>query len=315
MDKNDPKPKKLNIGILTKAPKEDKHLSKLTYITGHYVKWIESFGHNVIPIPYDLPIPDLDKILLQINGLVCQGAVCRIKWPYSEIEAKEIFTEFNHLPMEMVVEHIVNKTLNNPVNPLPLFFVCWGMELLPLILTNKTREEVFVNSKNCRKVNMNLESIVKDSILFSVFNEQEFKMLEENKQTFHNHANNIPVSFLEENESLRSLIKVTSASRDSDDLKFVSSYEFIHFPIFALQFHPEKIGNIMHIDLSNNEESVKINRKFGEAFWKICRKNTNEILDEKLIISSDVEKVSAGVNRWNVGFEVKNNTPYYIFKL
>jgi len=307
--------KKLNIGILTKAPKEDKHSSKLTYITGHYIKWIESFGHNVIPIPYDLPLPDLEKILLQINGLVFQGALCRIKWPYSQEEVKEIVSTTDHLPMEMVVDHIFNKTLNASSNPLPLLFVCWGMELLPLILTNKTREEVFINSKDCSKVVMNLESIAKDSMQFSIFSDQELKLLEENKQTFHNHKNNLPASFFEENDKLKSLIKVTSVSRDSNDLRFVSSYEFLQYPIFALQFHPEKIGNIMHIELSKNEESIKINRKFGEAFWAKCRETSNELIDEKLVIDSDIEKANSGVNRWNVGFEIKNNTPYYIFQV
>ena len=315
MEENKLSSKKLNIGVITKAPKENKHSSKTTYITGHYIKWIESFGHNVIPIPYDLPLPEIDKILSQINGLVCQGAICRIKWPYSPEEILEIESTTNHLPMEMVIEHILMRNLNNSSNPLPLLFVCWGMELLPLILTNKTREEVFINSKDCKKVNMNLESIVKESLQFSVFTEDELKMLEEKKQTFHNHANNLPVSFFIENEKMKSLIKVTSVSRDSDDSKFVSSYEFHEFPIFALQFHPEKIGNIMHIDLSNNEQSIKINRKFGEAFWNVCRKNQNQLIDEKLIICSDIEKANAGVNRWNIGFEVKNNTPYYLFSI
>jgi len=34
-----------------------------------------------------------------------------------------------------------------------------------------------------------------------------------------------------------------------------------------------------------------------------------------LVIDSDIEKANSGVNRWNVGFEIKNNTPYYIFQV
>ena len=43
-----------------------------TYIAASYVKWVESAGGRVIPIPYDIPHDRAEELLSQINGMFLQ---------------------------------------------------------------------------------------------------------------------------------------------------------------------------------------------------------------------------------------------------
>lgn len=275
---------KVVIGILTKAPKEKRDSSKTTFINVSYCQWLESFGAKVIPIPYDMPLPLIEEILPQINGLLIQGSRCRIKWPYKEEEIQKVLQDHNHLPIEVVLEHIMKILLNSKTSKTPIYLVCWGMELLPLILTGKVREDILKKSTGCRRVYLPCHKIVKDSQLFRYFTEEELEIMEKEKVTYHNHANNITPDFFEENEILKRDCIVTSRGFDGSGTEFVSTFESREFPLVAVQHHPEKIGTILH-DIS--EQCLKVNRKFGEAFVSLCKENQNILLDEKWLLNPE----------------------------
>lgn len=65
------------IGILTQDTRSTGNLKfqKLgrTYIPASYVKWIESAGGRVVPIPYDADKSTLKHLFQSINGLLLPG--------------------------------------------------------------------------------------------------------------------------------------------------------------------------------------------------------------------------------------------------
>lgn len=277
---------KLTIGVMAKAPKKDKNSSKETFITLNYFKWIESFGAQVVPIPYNFPISQIEELLPQINGLLIQGGRCRIKWPYTEEQIQEILEKHGHLPIEKVLQVMINKLLQKEGEKTPIFLICWGMELFPLIVTGEKREEVLQKSSGCRHVFMRTQNIIRESQLYKDFTEDELEILEKEKVTYHNHANNITPAFFKENEALDKNYPITSTTLDEGGMEFISSYEGLDYPLIAIQHHPEKIGiSIKDID----ENCLKLNRKFGEAFFNLCKKNANVLRDEKWIFRSDEE--------------------------
>lgn len=277
---------KLTIGIMSKAPKKFKNSSKETFITLSYLKWIESFGAQIVPIPYDFPISQIEEILPQLNGLLIQGGRCRIRWPYTEERIQKIVEEFGHLPIEKVMQIMINKLLQKEGGKIPIFLICWGMELFPLIRTGGKREDVLQKSSGCRHVFMQTGKIIRESQLYRNFTEEELGILEKEKVTYHNHANNITPAFFKENEVLDQNYKITSTSIDEAGMEFVSSYESLEYPLIAIQHHPEKIGtSIKNID----DNCLSVNRKFGQTFIDLCKQNDNVLKDEKWIFHSAEE--------------------------
>ena len=63
------------IGILSTPTYTDASLGATSFIPQSYVKWAELHGARVIPIQYDLPLPVINAILEQINGLVLIGGI------------------------------------------------------------------------------------------------------------------------------------------------------------------------------------------------------------------------------------------------
>ena len=52
--------------------------SGYSYIAASYVKWIESAGGRVVPIPYNIPtVEELDTLLSKINGVLMPGGDAR----------------------------------------------------------------------------------------------------------------------------------------------------------------------------------------------------------------------------------------------
>lgn len=62
------------IGVLT-VPSEVDDYDQLSYSTldAVYVKYIESAGAMVIPIPWDAPIYQLERLFNQVNGILLTG--------------------------------------------------------------------------------------------------------------------------------------------------------------------------------------------------------------------------------------------------
>lgn len=65
------------IGIFTQ-PSNDLNQTiypsdKYQYISSSYVKWLQTSGAKVVPVPYDLSDSDSDVLLGKLNGLLFPG--------------------------------------------------------------------------------------------------------------------------------------------------------------------------------------------------------------------------------------------------
>ena len=58
------------IGILSVPSSSQDHRS---YIAASYVKWVESGGARVVPLPYTTPLPELAATAASLNGFLYTG--------------------------------------------------------------------------------------------------------------------------------------------------------------------------------------------------------------------------------------------------
>lgn len=78
--------------------------------------------------------------------------------------------------------------------------------------------------------------------------------------------------------------RILSTNRGDDENKFISSMEHKNFPIYGIQFHPEK--NIFEFKknygIPHSADAVKSAQFFANFFVDECRKNNNGFPSEEL---------------------------------
>jgi len=62
------------IGILSQPVNETAGAASRAYLPASYVKWMESAGARVAPIPYDADEPTLRSLFSSINGIIFTGS-------------------------------------------------------------------------------------------------------------------------------------------------------------------------------------------------------------------------------------------------
>jgi gamma-glutamyl hydrolase len=201
------------------------------YIAASYVKWVESAGGRVLPIPYDASPKDLDTIFASVNGLLFPGGSNLIskgaKYLFSRArqanEAGDFFPVWGTcLGLEWMVEAVCAEAEENDPS-IPHFIMdsdydAWNLTL-PLLFTESA-------------------SI---SRLFQGLNPSLLSAAAHGNLTLNNHHKGVAPAHLEATPALSTFFDVLSTNFDRAGLPFVSTVEGKDgMPFYGVQFHPEK---------------------------------------------------------------------------
>lgn len=98
---------------------------------------------------------------------------------------------------------------------------------------------------------------------------------------------------------------VISINNDENGLEFVSTIESKNYPIWAVQYHPEKNNYEWdHNHYSHTENAIKVSQYFSNFFVNVTRSNFNSFNTEKDMEDAliyNYQKVRTGPQ--GVGFE------------
>jgi gamma-glutamyl hydrolase len=194
------------IGVLTQ-PHYHKHHQDSQTISGPLVSWVESAGGRVVPISYNAPWDDIERIFKSINGVVLPGGSGELWYghPFFDTAARLVQ---------------LAKDVNDKGNTIfPLFGVCLGFETLHIILANQTREDLLVPSKGQESVANTLELTdeADSSLFFSRWTEAVMDEVGDEKlqPTFNAHEWAVPLNAYDDNKALRDQLNILSTSRDT----------------------------------------------------------------------------------------------------
>eukprot|EP00127_Corallochytrium_limacisporum_P005582 Clim_evm2s208 gene=Clim_evmTU2s208 len=226
------------IGIMTEpsvAPYNDKGDQ---YIAGPIVKWIEAAGGRVVPIPYDGPTEHLEFLLDRINGLVFPGGagepVPGTAWYNTGVIVLDKVKEFHEQGKHF-----------------PVFGICLGFELL----VNVSAQQNVLGNLNATNVNLPLNFVqnYRSSRLFHGAPASVIEAYALQSGTSNNHLYGVHLDRFETLPALNNFWNLISTSTDLNHQPFVSTIESEEYPIWAVQWHPEKpqfdwepSGNIAH---------------------------------------------------------------------
>jgi len=216
------------IGILTQ-PTNSTGIPKFealgtSYLPASYVKWLQSAGARVVPIPYDAEEVVLNKIFFTINGILFPGGDVDIPGSIYEKTSSYLY----NLALKA----------NDRGDYFPIWGTCQGFEQLLMMTSGNLSILEHFNAEDY-SVSLMFAPAFRTSRIFSNLPEKLIAQIQNRDVCENLHEQGItPHGFTHNN--LQSFYTVLSTNLDRDGKEFVSTMEALRYPIYATQWHPER---------------------------------------------------------------------------
>ena len=235
------------IGIIS-APVENNNINCAhSYLYTSYIHWVEMSGENAVIIPYDINENDLEIMLKRINGIIWVGGGMSNKKNHTQQQEDKLLNT-------LFICYTYAMSENDKGNYYPIWGVCLGLDILIMFVTNEAKT---------------IRSSIKSYPLYGNYPFHFTNISSKIKQWFpkplqkimatHNCVNHHHIFA---NDTVpRDKVKIVSMQG-----KFINCIEFIHYPFYGTQFHPER---------PDTDLGIKVSEQFINFFVNECKKNKN----------------------------------------
>ncbi len=254
------------IAVVSAFEPENSESPDSAKISNTYVRWIEDVGGEVVPI---LPWHTNDQItdlLSKTNGVLWLGGTRNLTLTGS-------FETLNSFILSKVIE------FNNNGTYYPLLGICQGFELLHVLIADTTEVLSNFDSYNYMlPLEFDMEK-AKNTAIYQFFSDEDLKFLRNDNSTIHMHYLGTELNAYEKYPELKYFFEILSTGKDINNKTFAAIVKAKNFPIYGLQFHPEKVKYDRDIKswANSNERHIRVNDNFGLFFIEECRKNSNRM--------------------------------------
>ena len=227
------------IGILT-TPSDFQvrwQRSDWSYFPSSYVKFLESSGARVVPIPYDASYDNLTYLFNSVNGLLFTGggASLSIDKPDQNLRSPSNITSAGAYLLKLAIQ------ANDKGDYFPVWVTCQGWELFNMVLS----ENLFILEKVTWEINMNrnmsFTSKFQNSRLWSGLDEKMLNWIQYQNVTFYDHNYSISVEGFYHNDKLRNNVNLLGITYAGYGKWFAACGEHKKYPFYGSQFHSEKM--------------------------------------------------------------------------
>jgi len=270
------------IGILTVPVSKVRRKYNATiksYLANSYVKWIEMSGARVVPIKFNWSVKKINSVLKQVNGVVFPGG--DVDRDYKNEFLKYIQT------FKQIYQYA--ETHKN----FALWATCLGFEFMVMIphhsisdIYNGYEKKEFIDIVDARHQRAPLTLTNKsmfNKTFFNEFNKDDINYFK-NDCIYMNHG----YGFLLDNKHIDKYKKnftILSTNKDTNGKEYISSIQFKTRSFFGTQWHPEKIlFESLDKHVPRDEFSQYLSKCVSDMFVNECKKNTNNLKDENLLI-------------------------------
>jgi len=269
------------IGILSTPSDLHEHYSPLefSYIKNSYAEFIEAAGGEAIAIPWDLPEAQLINLLESINGVLFTGGDATL-WEHDYEEEDVVFSNFTKRAI-FVLNYVIH--LNDKGIHYPLFGICQGHEIISMGVAGN--HEIIDYYRHPGQLDtVNILAAGKESRMFGGMIEEAAEFMRQERSVFYNHRFGFNMSLLEENEKLNNFFMITAKGADDNGKEFIAAMEAKEYPIFTVQYHPERVLSEWKNKtvFSHPEEAIDAILHQANFFINEARKNENTFASEKV---------------------------------
>lgn len=233
------------------------------YVAASYVKFIESAGGRVVPIRYDADTTTLEGLFKQLNGVLFTGGSATIS-----VGSKLYNTA------KYIVE--LAKAANDMGDYFPIQAHCLGFELLSVVTAQNDSILDPFDSENLT-LPLKFYDTYKDSRIFGNTDPAILNILQNQPVTMNNHHYGVSPATYTANTELSSFFRVISWDYDRGNKEFVSTVEGFKYPIYALQWHPEKVAFEWNPNegIDHSTDSIRANEYMAQFFVSEARKSNH----------------------------------------
>jgi len=234
------------IGIIT-APNDIRNLDcASSYLYTSYIHWVEMGGENCIIIPYNIHEKELNILLKRVNGLIWVGGGITNKRYHTQQQEDDLLNTLFYCYNYAIRE-------NDKGNYYPIWGTCLGMDIL--IMFSKNEATTIRESIHRFPLNGNYPLTFTDysSKIKKVFPTKMQQLMKQHKCVHHHHMFG--------NDTIPDTVKIVSMQYN-----FINCIEFIKYPFYGVQFHPEH---------PETDLAIKVSQILIDFFVGECKKNKN----------------------------------------
>lgn len=238
--------------------------SEYSFIASSYVKFLESSGARVVPIHYDSSEEELKMMLDKVNGLLIPGG-----------GGIDILARAGQFLLNLAIEKNINGVY------FPIWGTCLGHEIIINGLTNETNLLSFYNSINVR-LKLRLTNVEKSKVYNSI-DKDLLEYIENEEVLFFSHNYALDIERFYENKILRDFFFITSTVQNHEGKKYISSIEGKNFPIYGIQYHPEKSPFEWNesLNISRDPKAIRLSQNYGNFIVNEAKKNDQHFFDKE----------------------------------
>ncbi|XP_061455873.1 alpha-tocopherol transfer protein isoform X3 [Rhineura floridana] len=194
-----------------------------SYIGASYVKFLESAGARVVPIRLNRSDEEYDKIFNSVNGILYPGGSVDLKT-----------SEFAR-----VSKIFYSKALkaNDRGDYFPVWGTCLGHQLLS-VLTSGEDLLTWTNTDGFA-LPLNFTQDTKGGRMFQDFPDDLLQVMASEPVTSNFHFWSLSVQNFTNNKRLSKFYKILTTNVHNN-VEFISTMEAYRYPIYGVQWHPEK---------------------------------------------------------------------------
>ncbi|KAG7526398.1 gamma-glutamyl hydrolase-like [Solea senegalensis] len=239
--------------------------NRTSYLYASHVKFLESGGARVVPVMINQTVEEYERLFNCINGVLLPGGpVCPMSSAYAR--SAKIF-------YELAIE------ANKKGDYFPVWGTCLGLHMLSY-LTSGEDLLIVTNTKGVL-LPLTFTDDAKESPMFRGFTEELMKELASEPLSQHAHRWSLALSTFNSNEKLKKFYKVLTTNKDGE-VEFVSTMEAYDYPIYAIQWHPEKNAfEWTKPAIAHCPSAVKTTFHIAEFFVGEARKNFHRFESEE----------------------------------
>ncbi|KAK9403267.1 gamma-glutamyl hydrolase [Crotalus adamanteus] len=253
------------IGILAQETFKNFQKFGSSYIAASYVKFIESAGARVVPVRLNRSNEEYDEIFHSINGILFPGGGVDLKT-----------SEFSR-----VAKIFYKKALE--ANDREDYFPIWGTCLGHQLLTYLTSGENLLIRTNTNGFTMalNFTQASNHSKMFQDFPEEIYELLASEPVSSHFHFWSLSMQNYTKNEKLRNFYKILTTN--FHNVEFISTMEAYSYPIYGVQWHPEKnpFEWKNSTGIPHSSASIKVTFFLADFFVNEARKSNHSFSSKK----------------------------------
>ena len=195
------------IAILAELLPEDGNSS---YIGASYVKYLESAGARVVPIPHYFTLNQVEDIFAHVNGVLFPGG------------STTFFSSAYYKHAKFFWELAVNANDNNEY--FPIWGICLGFQTLHVIQADSSK---ILSTRKVEDISLPLSYTPAASLsrLFNDIPKKLFEAMGSENLTYNHHGYGIDPVTYESNPKLKDFFEILSTNIDVDGNEFVSTVE------------------------------------------------------------------------------------------